>query len=614
MAKWSLSQTCDTLVRLQPTHPSASRNCTEDDRSRLEIGGQEAVALLCFCTNGLCERHSVVLFPTRFAQPTYTRGYLQTALVLPSQLHPAPVRRISYDGVALLLDAGSASLSIFASPTSPTVWVAVDYAEQQRTETPADEELLVANGHTVRRVCQWTSTTRFVIAYTSAAEAGMYAIDHRERTRLVQEWVKPITLSCSDANICALVRFAKIRACDAVVHARKLGVVHSPGGGMYYSGVWCNDQAEYAAPVLVTFSATRSAMLNSLQQLATRIDEDGVPYSIEIDGAYVGALDRGDAAMFAWGGALAAMAIPDDPRLHWLYAGVHKCCALLLRKMEASAVGVVPSQSDELEERFATGEANLSVNCLAILALETASAMATGEARAVEYAEAAQRLRVAVHAHFGVDDGRKYAYYDGCEDGRGWACLAVLAGLPDGVDALRFVLDVLWNRDGVRVSGNADDIWDRCTLYALRAAFGAGFVDEGARKLGEYAKFRLLDSVAAPYPVECNGSFAQLSAESALLLRVVTEGLLGIRPHAVKGVMRLKPVCPSAWGWYCVDDVTFVDVVLCFRVELVTKSVGDVTEYCDLSVSTGDNEETVRFKKGATVLLRLGEGQFELTS
>ncbi|CAN8063398.1 unnamed protein product [Agarophyton chilense] len=200
-------------------------------------------------------------------------------------------------------------------------------------------------------------------------------------------------------------------------------------------------------------------------------------------------------------------------------------CGVLHQKLQASSNGIIPSQSDELEGRFPSGTHNLATNCLAILAFE-AAAQAAMQANDPflrdEYRSAARTLRINTHAHFMCDDERMYAYYTHCDDARGWACLAALAELPHGEKALEYCLNQLWVHDGVLTSSAHRVVWDRTTLYAIRAAFRVGLVDLATERLQHYAKQRLRYSPSAPFAVENNESWAQLSAESALFVSKIT--------------------------------------------------------------------------------------------
>lgn len=97
----------------------------------------------------------------------------------------------------------------------------------------------------------------------------------------------------------------------------------------------------------------------------------------------------------------------------------------------------------------------------------------------------------------------------------------------------------LWTEEGMlscEISADCADrtIWDRSTLYGFKAAFLAGYGHRVLPLLKAYCRKRLLcDRV--PYAVEAypEGGKRHLSAESALLVRAVTEGILGIRPESL---------------------------------------------------------------------------------
>ncbi|MFC2085368.1 hypothetical protein ACFLS9_09945 [Bacteroidota bacterium] len=56
-----------------------------------------------------------------------------------------------------------------------------------------------------------------------------------------------LLLESPDTVLNTLFCFSKIRAAESI-YQTKMGLVHSPGGGRYYTGVWANDQAEYSGP------------------------------------------------------------------------------------------------------------------------------------------------------------------------------------------------------------------------------------------------------------------------------------------------------------------------------------------------------------------------------
>ena len=77
-------------------------------------------------------------------------------------------------------------------------------------------------------------------------------------------------------------------------------------------------------------------------------------------------------------------------------------------------------------------------------------------------------------------------------------------------------------------------IWDRSYLYGIKCAFASGEGDRVMKPFLSYCRKRLLlDRV--PYAVEAypEGDKRHLSAESALLVRVITEGMLSISPEGL---------------------------------------------------------------------------------
>ncbi|NJK87340.1 MAG: hypothetical protein HC906_16505 [Bacteroidales bacterium] len=87
---------------------------------------------------------------------------------------------------------------------------------------------------------------------------------------------------------------------------RKLGLVHSPGGGNYYAGVWANDQVEYSGPFFpfLGYDTGIEAAKNAYTVFLQNIPEDNNPIfqSFEMEGILpCCGKDRGDAAMIAFG-------------------------------------------------------------------------------------------------------------------------------------------------------------------------------------------------------------------------------------------------------------------------------------------------------------------------
>ncbi|MGV3617879.1 MAG: hypothetical protein ACO1SV_21345 [Fimbriimonas sp.] len=364
-----------------------------------------------------------------------------------------------------------------------------------------------------------------------------------------------LLLETPDPVLNRFFTFAKIRAAESIFDT-KIGPVHSPGGGRYYGGVWANDQAEYAGPFFGLLGAdeAREATINCYRIFASHTNPEyrRLPCSIEVEGdVLIQGRDRGDAAMIAWGASLFALSNGDEATARELWPLVEWC--LEYSRRQRTPEGVIASDSDELEGRFSTGRANLCTSTLAygglVYGARLARALGVGEPEALE-AEAAA-LREAIEAYFGVNvEGfETYRYHEGLETLRAWICLPLVMGILDRKEGTLEALfsPQLWTPDGLATASGDTTFWDRSTLYALQGVFAAGEADLALEKLTEYANRRLLGD-HVPYPVEAwpEGGQAHLSAESALLGRVFTDGLLGIRPWSLNE-FELRPSLPSTW-------------------------------------------------------------------
>jgi len=68
-----------------------------------------------------------------------------------------------------------------------------------------------------------------------------------DRTDFLNQMSSSLQLETPNKELNTLFEFSKIRASESIFES-KLGLIHSPGGGRYYVGIWANDQAEYVSP------------------------------------------------------------------------------------------------------------------------------------------------------------------------------------------------------------------------------------------------------------------------------------------------------------------------------------------------------------------------------
>jgi hypothetical protein len=408
-----------------------------------------------------------------------------------------------------------------------------------------------------------TWTTVFSARLASDSPIALHGADEQaERETFAEQMMtspQQLYMLTPDPVINTAFAFAKLRAAESLFDT-KMGLVHSPGGGSYYGGVWANDQAEYSGPLFAFLNdeATSEAALNAYRIFAKAMTPEykAVPSSFEVEGtvAWSGAGDRGDAAMIAGGASRFALVRGDQKIAEELWPIVEWC--LEFCRLKTNALGIVESNSDELEGRFPTGTANLSTSCLAYDALRRGADLgrALGHLeQALQYDQRADALANAIEDYFAatVEGFHTYRYYDGNTTLRSWICLPLVFDLAQGarrqgtIDAL--FSPRLWTPDGLATEAGDKVFWDRSTLYALRGVFRAGATETAFRYLSAYTHRRLLGD-HVPYPVEAHpeGGQAHLSAESALYCRIYLEGLLGITPTGLRS-FTIAPYLPKDW-------------------------------------------------------------------
>ncbi len=335
--------------------------------------------------------------------------------------------------------------------------------------------------------------------------------------------------------------------------------MHGPGGESYYAALWANDQAEYINPFFpfLGYDVGNESALNSYQHFA-RFMNDGykpIPSSIVAEGIDIwnGAGDRGDAAMIAYGVARYSLARGDKQEALELWPLLEWCLEYCRRNLNED--GVVTSDSDELENRFPAGDANLSTSSLYYDALISAAYLGKELGKPATqtsgYTKQAGELRKNIERYFGatVEGFDTYQYYKGNDILRSWICIPLTVGIYDRKDeTIRALFSPrLWTKDGLLTQAGSETFWDRSTLYALRGVFECGATTEGIDYLSYYSNQRLLGE-HVPYAIEAwpEGNQRHLSAESGLYCRIITEGMFGIRPTGLRS-FTFTPRLPEAW-------------------------------------------------------------------
>ena len=382
--------------------------------------------------------------------------------------------------------------------------------------------------------------------------------EKQAREALIHEWWSSLVLETPDPVLNRMFAFAKIRGAESI-YKTKGGFMHGPGGEAYYAAIWANDQAEYINPFFpfLGYEIGNLSAFNAFMHFARFMNADykPIPSSIISEGVGVwhGACDRGDGAMIAYGAARYALARGNREEAGKLWPLIEWCLEFCKRKLTAD--GVVASDSDELENRFPSGDANLCTSSLYYDALRSAvflgKALGKPAEQLQQYSREADLLEKAIERYFGakVEGFDTYRYYEGNDVLRAWICIPLTVGIYNravGTAAALFS-PRLWTTDGVLTQSGTSTYWDRSTLYALRGVIAAGEVEKGIGYLKYYSARRLLGQ-HVPYAIEAwpEGNQRHLSAESGLYCRIYTEGLFGIRPTGLKSFV-MTPRLPREW-------------------------------------------------------------------
>lgn len=421
------------------------------------------------------------------------------------------------------------------------------------------------------------------------------------RYRRVAALTIPMSLDTGNENVDTLFRFAKLRAGESIFQT-KCGLLHSPGGKSYYAATWCNDEVEYSGPwfAFTGDDISCAAALNAYKQYIPFMSDQyiSIPSSVIAEGDDIWEKDRGDEAMYAYGASLFALIRGDRKTAELLFPAVLWCIEYCLRRKNES--GVILSETDELEGRFPSGDANLSTSSLCYGGMRFASFLANDLGKtdiAQKLNREADLLEKAVESYFGAElhGFHTYRYYDGNTKLRSWICLPLCMGinkrLSGTVEAL--TSPYLWTKDGLLTEEESKTVWDRSTLYGFKGAFLAGAGPKTAEYFNAYTETRLLGD-RVPYPVEAwpEGDKRHLSAESALYCRIVTDGLLGISPRGLHS-FSMTPRLPAAFDHLYLRDIRAFGSV--FDIEVTSGGCRVLSRGKEIASVSLDTEALISF-------------------
>ncbi len=359
-----------------------------------------------------------------------------------------------------------------------------------------------------------------------------------------------LVLKSSHPELDIMTRLSKLRAGESIFDTLS-GKFHSPGGYSYYAAIWCNDQIEYSGPhfAMTGDKTAIEAALNAYKAYIPFMGENyyRLPSSIIAEGLDIweGAGDRGDGAMYLYGASLFCLLLGDEDVARELYPAIKWCAEYCERNKTED--GVIYSHCDELEGRFPTdNRANLSTSSLCYGGLRLASklALSLGDCETARiYTSRADELEKAIENYFGaaLHGFETYRYSKGFDTLRAWICLPLCMGIKQRAEGTldAMLSEYLWTEEGmltceISEENTSSTIWDRSTLYGMKCAYIMGEADKMREPLLRYCHKRLVcDRV--PYAVEAypEGGKRHLSGESALFVRIISEGIFGIVPESL---------------------------------------------------------------------------------
>lgn len=268
------------------------------------------------------------------------------------------------------------------------------------------------------------------------------------RKKFTDEMFSSLVLKTPHPELDAQFSHCILRGSESIFKT-KSGLMHSPGGGNYYAALWTNDQCEYANPFF-PFSGYKAGIEQSINCYSlyekymdksdkAMEDKRALVTSIiaEGDGYWNGAGDRGDGEMYAYGLSRFLLEMSDIELIKRFWDNLVWCLDFALSRKTQD--GIIASDSDELENRFESGNANLFTSCITYDALGNCSVLAEiiGDSEHKQlWLDERAKLCDAIENYFGanVEGFDTYRYYDGNTNLRSWICMPLTVEIFDRAD------------------------------------------------------------------------------------------------------------------------------------------------------------------------------------
>jgi hypothetical protein len=516
---------------------------------------------------------------------------------------------VTFDGLLTLNypEAGGVVVTRTVYPSMTRALVIEEW--QVRNTTGKQVVVTVAPARTVKPVgedvaivwsCPEVKTAEVeaggVLSFSTYVQAGLaaepdlavnVAAERGARLALTEAaWRGPGRLETPEPMLDHAFALQKLHVMEGPIETIK-GVITHNGSLTYSPGIWANDPVEYSSPLFPFFG---DAELNKASMNMYRVwldycrehGSDTIPGCFWQPTLQVGQWERGDDAMILYGLSKFLLFQGDRAAAEEMWPLIEMCAASVLK--HTTADGIVASESDEMEGRYPTGNANLSTSSLAYggYRLSARLAQSLGKPAAAEFDRRAEALRKAIESYFGaeVEGFKTYRYYNENTTLRGWILLPLAMDIYDRQEGTVAALlsDKLWpNRmagaDILAETGRETE-WGRETYYALRALFKVGRTEEAIDLTRRVVQAQIFGA-KGPYPDE---DAIDMLCPGSLYPRVFTEGMFGIVPTGLDS-FECTPWLPKAWPRMALRDLRAFGQSW----DLVVERVGDQQKVTVLS-------------------------------
>ncbi len=375
-------------------------------------------------------------------------------------------------------------------------------------------------------------------------------------------WRGPGRLETPDPMLDVAFALQKFHVLECPMETCK-GVITHNGSLIYSPGIWANDPVEYSSPVFPFFgdAELNRAGMNMYRVWLDHCREHGIvpfPGSFEGPALKLTQRERGDDAMVLYGLSKFLLFQGDRAAAEELWPLIEFSAASV--RQHTTAEGIIASQTDEMEDRYPTGKANLSTSALAYGGYRQAAHLARslGKPVAAEFDARAAALSKGIEAYFGaeVEGFQTYRYYTGNTTLRGWILLPLAMGITNrqAGTVAALLSDKLWPHRQAGADILAESTrpteWGRETYYALRVLFKAGRTEAALDLTRRVVQAQIFGS-RGPYPDE---DAIDMLCPGSLYPRVFTEGVFGIVPTGLDS-FECTPWLPQAWPRMALRDV-----------------------------------------------------------